>query len=166
MGPSHADINSHKQYFLLSGSIVARKDPCVITTILGSCVSVCLWDPSSKIGGMNHYMLPFWNGEGLASPKYGSIAVPKLIEKVLHLGAARKNLQAKVFGGGEVLSVTNSVMNIGERNILFARDILEKERIPIISADVGGDSGRKIVFDICTGSVFVKKILKKLGNAE
>ncbi len=150
----------------MSGSICVQNAPCLITTILGSCVSVCLWDPLTKTGGMNHYMLPFWNGEGLASPKYGSIAVPKLIEKMLHVGASKKNLQAKVFGGGDVLTMKSSLMNIGERNILFARDTLEKEHIPIINADVGGDSGRKIIFDLRTGSVFVKKILKKLVDAE
>ena len=93
------------KHYLYPGDIFVNLSPHSITTVLGSCIAVCMYDYKLKIGGMNHYLLPFWNGEGLASPRYGNIAIPKLIEKLLSLGSERKNLRAKVFGGGMVLSV-------------------------------------------------------------
>ncbi|MFA5074278.1 MAG: chemotaxis protein CheD [Nitrospirota bacterium] len=158
------DIKSDKQHFLMSGSIFVHGKPCVVTTVLGSCVSICVWDPLTKIGGMNHYMLPFWNGEGLASPKYGSIAIPKMLEKMIRLGANKKGIQAKIFGGSEVLRVTSSAMNIGERNIMLAQDMLQEEKIPVISSDVGGKTGRKIIYDTSTGNVFVKKLANQIDD--
>ena len=94
---------AEKTHFLYPGALYAQKGECVVSTILGSCVSVCLWDPLLKIGGINHYMLALWNGEGLPSPKYGNIAITKLIEKMLSLGRRKGDLKAMVFGGGEVL---------------------------------------------------------------
>jgi chemotaxis protein CheD len=158
------NTDCNKQHFLMSGCIFVHKEEYTITTVLGSCVSVCLWDPATKIGGMNHYMLPFWNGEGPASPKYGSIAIPRMLEKMLSLGAMKVNLQAKVFGGGEVFGKPNVLMNIGERNILLARSMLERECIPIVNADVGGVIGRKIIYDLCSGDVFVKKLNKQIDD--
>ena len=158
------DVTADKRHFLMSGCIFVHTDSYIVTTILGSCVSVCIWDRVTKIGGINHYMLPFWNGEGLASPKYGSIAILKMVEKMLVLGSAKKDLQAKIFGGGEVLTVTNALMNIGERNIILARDILMKENIPIVNADVGGKTGRKIIYDTYTGDVFVKKLHRQIDD--
>ncbi len=157
-------IDTSQHYFLQSGCIFASNDPQIVTTVLGSCVSVCLWDAEKKIGGINHYMLPLWNGEGLASPRYGSIAIPKLIEKMLELGADKKNLRAKIFGGGEVFWVTNAVMNIGERNIILAQDMLEDEEIPIVSSDVGGKTGRKIIYNTGTGNVLMKKLNKQIDD--
>jgi chemotaxis protein CheD len=158
------DIKNNKQYYLMSGSIFVPEEAYLVMTVLGSCVSVCLWDSVKKIGGINHYMLPFWNGEGLASPKYGTIAIPKLLEKMIGLGAVKRNLQAKIFGGGEVFGKPNAVMNIGARNILIAQSVLEREHIPIVSADVGGKTGRKIVYDLVTGSVFVKKLNTQIDD--
>lgn len=158
------DIKNKKQYYLMSGSIFIHEEAYIVTTVLGSCVSVCLWDTVKKMGGINHYMLPFWNGEGLASPKYGTIAIPKMIEKMIELGSFKRNLQAKIFGGGEVFGKSNAAMNIGARNILIAQDVLERERIPIMSSDVGGKTGRKIVYDLYTGSVLVKRLHMQIDD--
>jgi chemotaxis protein CheD len=160
------DVQTDKQYFLTSGNIFVHEDAYVVTTVLGSCVSVCLWDPLTKIGGINHYMLPFWNGEGLASPKYGSIAIPKMVDKMLELGSAKRNLRAKMFGGGEVLRVTGAVMHIGERNVLLAQDMLEQANIPIVASDVGGQTGRKIIYNTQTGSVYVKKLIHQIDDVK
>lgn len=143
-------------HYLMPGNIFAHTDEYIVTTVLGSCVSVCLWDPVNKIGGMNHYLLPLWNGEGLASPRYGNIAIAKLIEKMLDLGAERESLRAKVFGGGDVLKMASAFMNIGHRNVLLAKNLLREENIPVVSADTGGQSGRKIIFNTRTGVVLVK----------
>lgn len=153
--------NSH---YLLAGNLFVHEQPHQVTTVLGSCVSVCLWDCLQRIGGINHFMLPFWNGEGLASPKYGNIAIAKLIERLCDLGSGKRNLRAKLFGGGVVLNVSNPFMNIGERNVQLAEDVLRKEGIPILSADTGGNVGRKIIFNTGTGMVLVKRLSKQIDD--
>lgn len=124
-----------------------------VTTILGSCVAVCLWDRTLGIGGINHYMLPTWNGMELASPKYGNIAIDRLVEKMLQLGCKQSNLVAKVFGGGEVIAVSSNIMHIGQRNIMVAEEMLAEKKIPIIGRSTGGNNGRKIIFNTHTGEV-------------
>jgi len=151
-------------HYLVAGSLFVHEERHIVTTVLGSCVSVCLWDCVRNRGGINHYMLPFWNGEGLASPKYGNIAIAKLLERMLELGSERRSLRAKVFGGGVVLNVTNPFMNIGERNIQLAEGMLRSENIPIISADTGGKVGRKLIFDTETGTVLLKKLAKQIDD--
>lgn len=153
-----------KNYYLFPGNIFAEKEPHIVTTVLGSCVSVCLWDTKQNIGGINHYMLPLWNGEGLASPKYGNIAISKLIERMLSMGSIRRNLVAKIFGGGEVLHVTNGILNVGERNIILAFDTLKDEAIPVINSSVGGKNGRKILFNTSTGNILLKKLKRQIDD--
>ena len=153
--------NSH---YLLPGNLFAHQEEYTVLTVLGSCVSVCFWDPRKKIGGINHYMLPLWNGEGLASPRFGNIAIVKLLEKMLELGADRRSLQAKVFGGGDMLKATTAFMNIGQRNIALAQDMLRDEHIPIISSDTGGMCGRKLMFNTQTGVVLVKQLKKQIDD--
>ncbi len=131
----------------------ASAQPAEVTTILGSCVAVCLWDRYLGIGGINHYMLPTWNGMELASPKYGNIAIERLVEKMIQIGCPKKNLVAKVFGGGEVISVSSASMHIGERNVMVAEEMLLEQNIPIIGRSTGGNNGRKIIFNTHTGEV-------------
>jgi chemotaxis protein CheD len=151
-------------HFLYPASIFVSDKPYLINTILGSCVAVCLWDPILRIGGMNHYMLPFWNGQGLASPKYGNIAIERLISKMQNFGSNKNNLKAKVFGGAEVISNSASQFHIGERNVLLARQMLEEERIPIISSSMGGGIGRRIIFNNETGEVMQRFIGNQMSN--
>ena len=153
-----------KTHYLMAGNLFVPEEAHLVTTVLGSCVSVCLWDSILRFGGINHYMLPFWNGEGLASPKYGNIAIAKLIERLQDLGSQKRNLRAKVFGGGIVLNVKNPFMNIGERNIQLAEDQLKNEGVPIVSADTGGNVGRKIIFNTGTGMVLVKKLTRQIDD--
>src|SRR5260370_577160 len=80
--------------YLHPGQMFASTEPCVVTTILGSCVAICLWDPSTGVGGANHYLLPYQVREGQSSARFGNVAVRGLIEKVLALGAVTRNLQA------------------------------------------------------------------------
>ena len=131
---------------------------------MGSCVAVCLWDRYLGIGGINHYMLPTWNGMELASPKYGNIAIERLTEKMLQLGCKKNNLVAKVFGGGEVITVTSSSMHIGERNIMVAEEMLQEQNIPIIGRSTGGKNGRKIIFNTHTGEVLQCYIKNSIGK--
>ncbi len=142
----------------------ASAQPAEVTTILGSCVAVCLWDRYLGIGGINHYMLPTWNGMELASPQYGNIAIDRLYEKMLLLGCQKQNLVAKVFGGGEVIAVSSSAMHIGERNIMVANEMLAEKNIPIIGRSTGGNNGRKIIFNTHTGEVLQCYIKSQIGK--
>lgn len=147
-----------QKHFLHSGMLFVSRERCQITTILGSCVSVCLWNSQLKVGGMNHYLLPLWNGEGLSTPKYGNIAMAKLIQLVLGLGSKKSKLQAKVFGGASTVASGRGLIKVGERNIVLALETLEREGIPVINSDLGGNFGRKIIFDTGTGTVLLKTI--------
>lgn len=149
-----------KSHYLLPAALFASDEPVLVNTILGSCVSVCLWDPRLQIGGINHFMLPLWNGKGLPSPKYGNIAIQKLLERMLYLGCEQAELQAKVFGGGEILVTTHDSFQIGQRNIGIAFDLLKELRIPVKGQSVGGSYGRKILFDTFTGLVRQKYVKK------
>jgi chemotaxis protein CheD len=152
--------NENAQHYLYPATLYASTSPTNIMTVLGSCVSLCLWDPILRVGGMNHFMLPLWNGEGLASPKYGNIANEKLLEKMLSLGCKQVNLRAKVFGGGEVIESTIQQFKIGERNAAFVMEFIEEYRIQVISKSLGGKLGRKIIFNSETGEVLHKFIEK------
>lgn len=147
-------------HFLYPAELFVSKTPYQVNTILGSCVSLCLFDPVLQIGGMNHFMLPYWNGQGLASPKYGNIAIERLTDKMVSLGCNKSNLKAKIFGGGEVIETNIVQFHIGQRNIEVARTMLEDLKIPIVSSSVGGKLGRKIEFFTSTGDVRQKYVQK------
>ncbi len=146
------------KHFLYPGTLYVNPDSAMVTTILGSCIAVCLYDPVLQIGGMNHFMLPLWNGQGLASPRYGNIAIDKLIRKLEALGSKKENMKAKVFGGGEIIATNINQFMIGERNISIAKDMLHEEGIPIVSSSTGGKLGRKIIFNTETGEVRQKYV--------
>jgi len=149
-------------HFLYPAELYVSKVPYQINTILGSCVTVCLYDPILNIGGMNHFMLPYWNGQGLASPKYGNIAIEKLLDKMLSFGCNKSSIKAKIFGGGEVIETQIVQFHIGARNIEVARLALEEKKIQIVSSSVGGKLGRKIEFMTSTGEVRQKYVQKTM----
>ncbi len=150
------------KYFLLPGAIKYSKKPMEITTLLGSCVSVCLYDTRLNIGGMNHYMMPYWNGTGLASPKFGNIAIEKLVNSLLFAGSQRNDLVAKVFGGAAVLNSSDCIFNIGERNIDIQENLLQENEIRVVAKSLGGDRGRKLIFNTNTGLVKMKYVKKSI----
>jgi chemotaxis protein CheD len=157
---------SKNTHFLYPAALFVSAKPYLITTILGSCVAVCLFDTKKQIGGMNHFMLPFWNGQGLASPKYGNIAIEKLIKKLEGLGCQRKDLVAKIFGGGEIIETHIKQFQIGERNIQVARETLLEENITIAGSSTGGRLGRKIIFNTQTGEVMQRYIKNSQDSPE
>ena len=152
--------------FLFPGTIFAEPLEYQISTVLGSCVAVCLWDHVARKGGMNHIMLPLWNGEGLATPKYGNIAMEKLLAKVLSIGCRQEQLVAKVFGGANVSGTGLEVFMIGDRNITLVFQMLEEFGIAVVSKDVGGRVGRKIIMNSATGVVLVGKGRKIAGKSD
>ncbi len=139
----------------------------LIVTVLGSCVAVCLRDPISQICGMNHFLLPNDGGSSKdilsESARYGVYAMDILINHMLKLGASRQRLEAKVFGGGNVLKGFTST-NVGERNAEFVLDYLHAENIPILAQDLLDAFPRKVYFFSENGQVLVKKI-KKMNNS-
>jgi chemotaxis protein CheD len=139
----------------------------VIVTVLGSCVSACIRDSITGIGGMNHFMLPDCASADKDSPvsesmRYGTYAMEVLINQLLRNGARRENLEAKIFGGGNVLR-SFTTTNIGDRNAEFVRKFLEAERIRITGEDLLDIYPRKVYYFPKTGRVLVKK-LKQLNN--
>ena len=145
------------------GGLRASCKPLLLDTVLGSCIAACLYDPVSCIGGMNHFMLPEGaDPENPTSTRYGVNAMELLISHLMKLGGERRRFQAKVFGGGHVLKIRESLDGVPQRNIDFARQFLETEQIPVVKEDVGGYQPRRVLFHTHTGKVF----LKYLGNNE
>ena len=151
--------------YLPPGLLFAAATPGVVTTVLGSCVAVCLFDPALRAGGINHYLLPYWNGEGLASPKYANIALPKLLEKMIGLGCRRQDLRAKLFGGGAVFQQIGGLFGVGERNIQFAEQYLADAGIPVVARDVGEGFTRKVIFHVHTGEALVRRLKAQESGA-
>jgi chemotaxis protein CheD len=150
---------------ILPGEYYYTCKDMMIVTVLGSCVSACIRDRVTGIGGMNHFMLP--DGGEVDSPvsasmRYGTYAMEVLINDLLKAGAKRENLEAKVFGGGNVLRGFIAI-NVGERNAQFVRNYLRAENIRVIAEDLNDIYPRKVYFFPRTGKVLVKK-LKQLNN--
>jgi len=146
-------------FYLHPGQIFVSAESHAVTTILGSCVSVCLWDPISEIGGINHFLLPFDVGDGQASGRFGNLAMRELIDKLLAIGAEQDQLQAKLFGGACVLEAfRNRDNHLGTQNVEVAREILAALDVPIIGEDVEGRNGRKLIFHTDTGSAWIKRL--------
>lgn len=158
---------------VLPGEYYATADAMAISTLLGSCVSVCIYDRLSGVGGMNHFMLPkeLINGIGTrcraphllpcanpCSSRYGACAMKHLLERLEHLGARRSNLEAKLFGGGRVMA---GVTDIGGQNSAFAIGYLNERGIPVVASDLGDSFPRKLVFFPATGRAYVKRLRKK-----
>ena len=148
------------KYYLYPSSLFIQKEGHLVTTVLGSCIAVCFYDSVNKVGGINHYMLPFWNGNELASPKYGNIAIETLLKKMERLGSKRENIVAKIFGGANQL---DHRLSVGERNIKVAIEMLSDLKIKIVAKSVGGERGRKLNFNTFSGEVFMKYITKQSG---
>lgn len=147
---------------ILPGEYYFTGKPMMIVTVLGSCVAACIRDRVSGVGGMNHFMLPDGGESGSASAssmRYGSYAMEVLINQLLKAGARRENLEAKVFGGGNVLRGFSSI-NVGERNARFVRDYLRTVNIRILAEDLNDIHPRKVYFFPQTGKVLVKRLIQ------
>lgn len=130
-----------------------------MTTLLGSCVAVCLWDKQLRIGGISHYLLAESQRPNDFSLRFGNVALSVLLEKMFALGCQPKNMQAKIFGGGHVVnSLQMSSLRVGESNIDLANETMASLKIPIVAQDVGGRQGRKLIFQTDTGKVWTKTV--------
>jgi chemotaxis protein CheD len=133
--------------------------PRTLMTILGSCVSVCLWDRSGGGGGMNHFLLPTSPANVPRTARYGDVAVPMLVARLLAFGARREDLRAKVFGGAHVLATRSPRGGtLGDENGRVALSILAAEGIRVIADDLGGARGRKLAFNTTDGAVILWRL--------
>ncbi len=146
---------------LMAGDYFATENGEVLYTVVGSCIATCMYDKERKVAGMNHFLLP-----GMVRPdemltsevgRYGMFAMELLIGELIKLGAQRERLQAKLFGGGNVLKFRSSDGDITGSNIRFAKKFLELEGIPTVKQDLGGNGGRKILFFSDTDRVLLKR---------
>jgi len=140
-----------------------------LSTLLGSCVAVCLFDPLLKIGGINHFMLPeihrskYGDVDSLLS---GNFAMEALLNALLVKGAKKVRLLAKAFGGGTIIDTKDSSLSIGMRNVSFTKEWLAREGIPLKSSDFLGPWSRKIIFLPSNGEAFCKRMVTNMANAE
>jgi chemotaxis protein CheD len=156
MGPS--GNRQGRSVYLYPGEVIASMEPLAISTILGSCVAVCLWDAATGAGGANHFLLPYLViGDG-SSTRFGGVAMRVLQEKLLALGCNKRNLRAKVFGGASQFADPGNRVPIGQQNASLAFRILDEERIPVVAQETGGTRGRKVVFHTGTGDVWVRQL--------
>jgi len=140
---------------LLPADYHVTAEPLALVTLLGSCVAACLFDPLEGVGGMNHFMLPDGRA-GDVSARYGANAMELLINELLKQGARRSRLQAKVFGGGNVLR--GFADPIGTRNANFVLEYLAAEAIPVAAQDLGDIHPRKVCFFVQTGRTLVRRL--------
>ncbi|MFT3710138.1 MAG: CheR family methyltransferase [Archangium sp.] len=142
---------------IIVGEVEARSEPSVLTTLLGSCVAIGLTDPVNGVGGLNHFLLPDARDvDPSRAASYGAYAIELLINEVLKAGGQRRNLEAKIFGGGRVLA--NMEEHVGGRNLEFAKSFLAEDGIPIVSVREGGDGGLDVAYFTATGEAFVRPI--------
>lgn len=146
--PSSNSEAQPRTIHVIQGDFSVSNDPnAVMTTILGSCVATCLFDPLSKVGGMNHFLLP---GEASVAGEmtFGVHAMELLINALLKQGADKYRLQAKLFGGARMIE---GLSDIGAKNARFAKKFLERENIPCVGESLGGTQARRIRFEPATG---------------
>ena len=142
------------------GDLKVCKVPDVLVTYaLGSCVGICLLDSTAKVGGLSHIMLPDSTAgvNGASAPmRFADTAIPLLIREMEKLGASRGRLRAKIAGGATMFAIANDKFNIGDRNVAKVKEMLAKERIPILAEDTGADYGRTLFFYPETGVMEIR----------
>jgi chemotaxis protein CheD len=140
--------------YLHPGALAASARPLAVSTILGSCVGVCLFDAARGVGGMNHFLLPDSAGNARPTARFGDIAMEQLLAEVLQAGARRSRLAARVYGGACVLAAFRGQGD----HLVVALRYLEDERIPVLERDTGGRHGRRIVFHTWDGAAEARRI--------
>ena len=151
--------DTRPRVYLHAGQVFVSREPCEVSTVLGSCVGVLLVDSVLRFGGACHYLLPFEGAGAVATPRFGSVAIATLVARMLALGSQKRDLRAKLFGGASMLHGDRpDGPSLGAKNVEVARERLEEEGIPIVAEDVGGYTGRKLVFLTDQGHVWVRTL--------
>ncbi len=148
------------EVYLPPGLLYASAAPCVVSTVLGSCVAVSLWSPRLGAGGMNHFILPRGAGPE-ASPRFGETALALLLARLHALGGYTLELQARIYGGASVvpsLQPPPGALGPGEQNVAVARRFSQEHCIPVVDEDVLGQCARRVLFDVGTGQAHVVRL--------
>ena len=153
---------------ILPGEFYVSTRNEIISTVLGSCISACIWDEVNGVGGMNHFLLPqrsenssnskdsVWGDQNSYTARYGNWAMEYLVNEVIKQGGTRNNMKAKIFGGGKIINAMTT--DVGNGNVEFVLEYLKLENIPIVANDTGGPWPRKVMFEPLTGRAQVKKL--------
>jgi chemotaxis protein CheD len=161
MGQNFPDLLN---YFIRPGYIYVPGRPTLISAVLGSCVVVSLWDKKLEYGGMNHFLYPRTNDSNQATAQYGNIATRTLLRLFLESGSRLENLEAQILGGANQGVKGQTTVDIAQQNIHVARQIMEKKGIPIVSQDVGGTKGRKVIYNSQTNELIIVRVERLRQN--
>jgi chemotaxis protein CheD len=171
MNDLQIDLSSKRRILIYPGEHIVATGDIILSTLLGSCVAACLYDPVKKIVGMNHFMLAnhrYRRAEDLLvteAGRYGVHAMEILVNELIKKGAVKSRLKAKAFGGGNVLpplNKSNGFSCVGDVNVRFIHEFLKTENIPLVASDLGGERGRVIHFFSHDYAVHVRKVQKTL----
>lgn len=153
-----ADMPAAARTFLHPGRVFASAQPTIVSTVLGSCVSVCLFDPDRRVGGANHFLLPRGPEQGPEMERFAPGAIAALVAQLEALGSPTRNLRAKVFGGACVMEAFQARHHLGTANVEAAEALLRQTGVPVVGRDVGGQRGRRVVFHTGDGAAWVRQI--------
>lgn len=157
--PNIPVLGERQQAYLLPGQLHASAEACQIKTILGSCVSICLWDRRLRAGGMNHFLLPASRKGETGSLRFADVATNVLLERLLKLGCRPPSLRAKIFGGAAIFQQRDRyVTSLGARNVAAALSLMKAAGIAVIAQETGGALGRKVIFNTDDGVAWSKRI--------
>ena len=152
-------LGGRQSVYLLPGEFHASEEPCQIRTILGSCVSICLWDVSQLAGGMNHFLLPSSRAGEPASLRFADLATQALLEKLLGLGCRLPDLRAKIFGGGSMFQNQHcGGISLGAQNVAAALALMKRAHIPVVVQETGGTQAQRVVFNTDDGTAWSQRI--------
>lgn len=149
-----------RRHTVFPGQFIITSVPMLVSTVLGSCVSVCLWNRVTKVGAMNHYLLPGTENDKVNDASRGLPSIRMLVHSLLNRKLRLEDFDAKVFGGCNSLYIDHDGFSVGERNIAMAFDVLKSFNITVAAQHVGGCYGRKIVFNTSTGKVRMRLLVK------
>lgn len=147
-----------ENHHLNQGELHVTSRPKIITTILGSCVSICFWDEGRAVGGMNHYVLSTWSGRDNSTYRYGDVANYALFDKMRMHGSEVSDLRALIIGGGNMLQEGSGLQGPGMENIALAKDFIANIGVRNVRNFTGGNFGRKIHFNTSNGEVEIIKV--------
>jgi len=142
--------------YLVPGTLYAAGAPCVITTLVGSCVAVTMWSPRLRVGGMNHYLLPKQARGAERSARYGETALAMLLARMEVLGCKQGEIETRIVGGAAVLATLAAGSALGDQNIATAWRFARDHALRITDEQTGGKAARRVALDIATGRVEVK----------
>lgn len=151
-----SDMPVPTNYYLKPGYIYVPSEHTIVSTVLGSCVAIILWDRKRKTGGINHFQLPAFPKNERPTARYGDASTVMLIRMMIRDGSKKKNLEAQVFGGAYNQVISSK--DIGKQNVRVARRVLARNGIRVVSEDIGGERGRKVIFDSAKNEVAVLKV--------